>query len=496
MNRFLLTAMLVLLSSVSSYAQRAPSPIIGRWQYKTARQEVVIEFRSDATYYQLTKNAGAEQQIRGHFVLRGDTLELLADRHFLPQRLGCLFHDPDRMALTFPSGESVIARRVVQAQGEPPGAPDAAKADPVRLPRTEANPAGDTLSSGARKPQRLFLPRVWESNQKAFSFLLPPGWVTSGGMFTDGSGQTKGAVDNAHPKCDFAVGSDPRGNVMIRWLPSWTYATPSAKGPFRSEGLPVKPLAGARQFMVDLLSSERPQASDIRLIAEDAANEISIALGTGNPSGTSAGQTAATAAVRVESLTVLVEYIEGGTRYREAITTSILDNTSESSDKLDKGRALKTGISGDVSHWSNHHTVTFRAPASDFEFWKPILDLIRVSRDWSAPWLAAVEQKYGRRAKDAMEMEANLETVSATIVESRRNSLPNASQGQEQWMYVTGRQEFQNPFTGGIEAGTAFYRHRWENDRGDVIYTDDDAFDPNSVAEYSLTTWKRAAEKK
>jgi hypothetical protein len=61
---------------------------------------------------------------------------------------------------------------------------------------------------------------------------------------------------------------------------------------------------------------------------------------------------------RYDGLAMLVEYTEGGQRYREVLRTILTDA---------RPSALM---------WTNEHTIHFRAPMSEFEAWKPALDVI------------------------------------------------------------------------------------------------------------------------
>jgi hypothetical protein len=47
------------------------------------------------------------------------------------------------------------------------------------------------------------------------------------------------------------------------------------------------------------------------------------------------------------------------------------------------------------------------------------------------------------------------------------------------YLNLTGQEEYVNPYTGEVELGSNEWDHRWQNDSGDVIYTDDPNYDPN-----------------
>ncbi len=59
------------------------------------------------------------------------------------------------------------------------------------------------------------------------------------------------------------------------------------------------------------------------------------------------------------------------------------------------------------------------------------------------------------------------------------------------WLIITGPEEYTNPFTGRFERDTSEYRHRWVHNQGDLLYPDENSFDPNKYEEYNTREWKR-----
>ncbi len=108
---------------------------------------------------------------------------------------------------------------------------------------TFTQPAG-----GAAMPMK----RVWEPNERAFSFLLPQGWQSEGGIFNVNAAQMNGTGNSNTPKTDLSVKMDRAGTVMLRWVPTWNYADlrHSAMGStFQGryyQGMPLKPSMNAR----------------------------------------------------------------------------------------------------------------------------------------------------------------------------------------------------------------------------------------------------------
>ena len=176
--------------------------------------------------------------------------------------------------------------------------------------------------------------------------------------------------------------------------------------------------------------------------------------------------------MRFESLALLVEFTQDGQRYRESVRTTLADNRSA------------------AFQWSNESTLMFRAPAAEFESWKPILDSIQSSLKISPQWMAAVLRAGGERAKAALETQQYINKVANEIVENRQKT--NAEIRHEQYLLLSGQEEYKNPFTGEVERDTSAYRYRWENNQGGVLFSDENSFDPNRYEEYNTREWKRS----
>jgi len=421
-----------------------------------------MEFRPDGTFHQSLKSGDGTQEVRGHYALNGGSLQMLPDGHMLPEQIKCRFQDADTVALTYASRETILARRVQPSRESSP---------------TPSGAQAESVSDAARKPERLLLARVWEPNEIAFSILLPWGWKIAGGEFRVNALQMHGPGNSIAPKCDFGLKSDDRGTVMIRWLPNWNYAdlTYSRTGArfFRPgqyyEGMLVKPILDARQFLSEIMTKERPQASDLRVISEDPMSEVTAALTSQAEAINASFRRLNQAPMRFDSRAMLVEYTEAGRRFREVLMTTIIDN---------RGTALQ---------WSNENTMMIRAPADVFETWKPILDMIQLSREVNPQWLA---KEMATQAKPALETEQRIDGLRIDILESRRKA--NLTAGYQPLLFLSSPAEYRNPFTGQLEGGTPAFRFRWVNREGEILYTDEDGFDPNHFGQYMGMGWRRS----
>jgi hypothetical protein len=351
--------------------------------------------------------------------------------------------------------------------------------------QTGSNQNAEPQTAAAAKPETgsksaILFQRVWEPNEKAFNVLIPKGWKIDGGVFNVNPLKMNGPGNTLSPKCDFSVKNNDQGSVMIRWMPSWNYAdltfSPTGFGLFRPgqyyQGMQVKLIAAPQQFLAEMLRRERPQASDLKIIAQDPMNEVTSAfVQKAEPVNRNLAQMGLPP-IRFDSIAMAVEYTEAGQRYRESIRTVIADNRSG------------------AYQWSNENTVMLRAPAAEFDKWKTVLDVIESSMQPNPSWLAAVQKAAGQRARNAVETQQYINRVASEIVENRRRT--NAEIRHENWLFISGQEEYKNPFTGEVERGTSAYRYRWENNQGEILYTDENSYDPNRYEEYNTKEWKRS----
>ena len=465
---------LVLLFLLAPSTAFSNAELVGSWHYENAQLNIVADFLTDGTFRQVTTGPQGRQTFSGRYQLSGQSLSLQADGGQPAVLAVCRFADPDTAVVTYASGETLTWKRVSARQPSPA---------PTKPSERPASPAG-TGAASTKNIKKLAMQRTWEPREKAFSFLLPKGWTLEGGVFNVNPLQMNGPGNTTTPKCDLTVKADARGTVMLRWAPGWNYAdlslSPAGWGTFRPgmhyQGMPVRPVVGARQFLTELLKSMRPQAADIRIVAEDPMPEVAAAYARRAELINQNLQKMGLAPTRFEALALVIEYREAGEHFREVLSTTIAD------------------ARGGAFMWSNDDTIAFRAPASRFGDWKPAMDTIRTSRQPNPQWVAAVTKASGERAKAALETQRYIANVANQIVENRRRT--HAEIRHEQWLFISGQEEYTNPFNGQAERDTSYYSYRWVNNQGDVIYTDENSFDPNTIEEYKTREWKRTPIRK
>jgi hypothetical protein len=470
MHRAPIVAALLLLCYCA--AAHGSTSIVGSWQLKSDQIDIVADFLSDGSFRQLTVTSAGRQSISGRYQLSGHVLLMQPQGAPQPQQVLCRFTDPDTILATYPSGETLKWTRV-KASSAPGPIPRPSGVAPGGSAAAAPAPA---LTAG-RRPT-LHMQRTWESNERAFSFLLPREWNFKGGIFNVNPLTQNGPGNSIAPKCDLAVQKDERGTVMIRLAPSWNYAdltySPTGFGLFKPgqnyQGMPVRVLPPPRQFLSELFQSARPRASAVAVLAEDPMREMVDAVRQANQAVNQALRQAGLKPNAYDGMAMLVEYAEDGQRYREVLRTIITDARAS------------------AFMWTNEHTVHFRAPAAEFEIWKPALDVIFNSVEINPEWFARVTRAMDQRGRMALDTQRYINKVSNEIVENRRRV--NAEIRYENYLFLSGQDEYVNPFTKKVELDTSAYRHRWMNNHGDILYTDENAYNPNEHEKRPNYEWK------
>jgi hypothetical protein len=474
MHRVLLS--LIAFSLCLSASAAAGSAIIGSWRLKSDQIDIVTEFLPDGTFRQLNITAKGRETYTGRYQLAGQTLFIQPQDAPHPQQVLCRFSDADTILATYPSGETLQWKRLQTA-----AAPENPSKVPEALPGAAARsaPGPDSASTAGTRPT-LLMQRTWEPNEQAFSFLLPREWNFKGGIFNVNPLTQNGPGNSIAPKCDLAIQRDERATVMIRLVPSWNYAdltySPTGFGLFKPgqyyQGMLVKVLPTPRQFLVELFQNARPQATAVTILTEDPMREMVDAVNRTNQPVNQALQQAGLKPNTCAGMAMLVEYTEGGQRYREVLRTILTDSRAS------------------AMMWANEHTIHFRAPVGEFETWKPALDVIFNSIELNPQWFAKVTRAMDQRSKMALDTQRYINRVANEIVENRRRT--HAEIRYENYLFLSGQDEYVNPFTKKVELDTSAYRHRWMNNHGDILYTDENSYNPNEHEKRPNFEWQQS----
>lgn len=333
----------------------------------------------------------------------------------------------------------------------------------------------------AQVPDTLTLERVVEASERAFTLLVPRGWRTAGGIVRVDPIARGGPAQSVAAKVDFAVMSDARGTVMIRWLPDVLFfdmrqSPAGAMGLFppgsNYNGMQVMPLTAAARFIESVvLAFAHPRARDVRVIERHPRPRTAALFARHARAMTPMIDFSHDAA------SVVIEYEEDGARYREA-AFAVIENW---------GRA-------GAGMWGNRATVVARAPAAAFARWAPVLAAIQGSIAIDRQWLAGEIRGQVQRGRIVVDTMQAVQRIERAIGEHQRQT--NAEIHNDMFLTLTEQEEFVNPFTREIEVGSNQWKHRWVNPDGQTIYTDREDYDPNVDLQLNRGDFKRTPVRK
>lgn len=320
-------------------------------------------------------------------------------------------------------------------------------------------------ATALQKGSGLSFTRINESKEQSFSILAPHGWHTSGGIFRVDPLQTGGPLNSMEAKCDLEIKSDSRGTVTFHILPDIVYAHIGigagyfAPGSYY-QGAEVRQISDATTFLKNLFTSLHPGASSVSIVkisrmpgekrAMDQGlaytNQLLAHIGLGGMTY----QTDAAAAV--------FDYVENGTKFREVILTGIVDM-----------RAALT--------WKNTRTLSFRAPAADFNRWRPVMDIMRFSVQFNPNWILREAQGQRERAEIVQKVFDEMRRIDREIL--KKTTINREEIMNDNFLVLTEQEEYVNPYTGDVEIDTDAYKFRWTTAGGDVYYTNREDENPN-----------------
>jgi hypothetical protein len=307
--------------------------------------------------------------------------------------------------------------------------------------------------------------RQLEPNERAFSILVPTGWTMRGGIFRVNAMQAGGPLNAQEAKCDLLFTSDARGSVSFHILPDVVYAHVGIGGGFfppgsSYQGATVRPFQSADAYLRDLVAYLHPKAQNLtfaevrRLPGEIQAMDRGMAY-LNSLLGQLGG---AQMTFKSDAAGATVEYVEDGVRYREVLLAGIVDM-----------RAAQT--------WKNTRTLAFRAPAAEWERWRAVMDVMRFSLRFNQDWVLKESQGQRERADIALKVFQEMNRIDAEI--ARRTRVNHEEIMNDDFLVLTGQEEYVNPHTNEIETDTNEFKYRWETAGGDRYYTNREDEDPN-----------------
>ena len=324
----------------------------------------------------------------------------------------------------------------------------------------------------------LYFKKVQEPNERAFEVLVPKGWQTKGGIFRLNPSQIGGAGNAIAAKYDFAVYNNDSAEVQIRWLPDYLFidmqnspARPYFPDGSINNGMEVKQKTDPVDFIMQVaIPYAHPGIQNLRRTGQKdldglarAYNEFSTKTGLLNLSYSAAK--------------VDIEYLENGNEYEETIVVVIED----------------WGQPG-AGLWGNKGSMFIRAPKGKLKDWAPILETIHASVKINIPWL--IEEIKGQqvRGSEFIKVQQQIQNIDKEIAAHRQKT--NYEIQNDMYLTLTEQEEYINPYTGEIEIGTNRWYHRWQNDLGEIIYTNNEDYDPNSDPGLNVSGFRRSKIRK
>lgn len=321
-------------------------------------------------------------------------------------------------------------------------------------------------SSNGGQPSGMAFTRMAEPREGAFTILVPRGWLSDGGIYRVNAAQAGGPLNAIEAKCDLIFKSDARGTAAFRILPDIVYTHVGAGGGFWKpgssyQGAIVRQVEDAATHVKAVFSHLHPGAGNpnvlklSRLPGEvqslshglSYTNQLFAQIGLGHMQ------------FQCDAAGGVFEYVEDGVLFREVIACGIVDM-----------RAAMT--------WKNTRTLAFRSPAVAFDQWRPVFDIMRSSIRFNQQWILSEMKGQQQRTQIVMKVFDEIRRIDREIV--RKTTINREEIMNDNYLVLTGQEEFVNPYTNQVETDTGAFRYRWITEGGDAYYTNKEGENPNT----------------
>lgn len=343
------------------------------------------------------------------------------------------------------------------------------------------NSQSDASQTGETGGEVLVFNRVTEPNERAFSLLVPTGWKTEGGIYRVDPTAAGGAAQSIAAKVDFAVKSDNAGSVMVRWLPDVLFydASMSPAGQMgmfppgsNYNGMTVFPKMSATQFIIDIaFPYAHPGAEQVAVV------DTRSLPGLAQSYTQRVRQAMPYIDFTYDAAAVTLNYTDQGKTYTERMIAVVED-----------WGQLGAGM------WGNKETALVRAPTGQLDRNEKTLGAIHGSVTIDRRWLAGELQGQIKRGEIALNTQREVQQIENAIVEHRQKT--NAEINNDMFLTLTEQEEYVNPYTNEVEYGSNQWQHRWVSESGEVIYTDNEDYDPNVDINRNRSDFKRTQIRK
>jgi hypothetical protein len=323
----------------------------------------------------------------------------------------------------------------------------------------------------------VYFTRTEEPVEKAFSMLVPKGWITQGGAIRITDPNIAGVNNMVDCKFDISVKKDKEGSVMIRWMPEMlcidqANAWGNPEGAVFNNTL-VRKKRDPVSFMVQVaIPYAHPGATNLKLKSGKQLPGLADLYSSGvDPSVRMVTNMSYYAALAEFS------YEENGIKYDERMITVIEDYGQ-----------------GGGGLWKNRQSMLIRCPAGEMEKWEPVFNVIQNSGIWNMKWIAGEVNGQRQRSGLIAATQKELQEMDNAINESRRKTYSEIN--KDMYLTLTGQNEYSNPFTGKVETDTDSWKNRWVNQNGDIIYSDYSSYDPNIDPALQVSGFKKSTPRK
>ncbi|HRY33327.1 MAG TPA: hypothetical protein P5531_10205 [Bacteroidales bacterium] len=343
--------------------------------------------------------------------------------------------------------------------------------------KSEQEGSEQHTTSGKKEGNTLILQKTTEARERAFTFLLPKGWIVEGGILRVDPNAAGGPAQAIEAKVDMTISKDPQRRVMTRWLPDLFYIDMSgqpAAGMFpigsTNNGMIVMPKMNASSYLQRVVFPYlHPSATEVKILEEKPAPGLVDIMRRED--------WVIQIPLQYDAASLLVQYAENGVTYKEAMVSGIMD----------------FGMYG-AGTWKNRHCFVYRAPAAEFDQWRGPFSLILNSVRLNPEWVKREIQFQISAGRFVVQTQAELQRIEQEIHNSHQRT--NSEIMNDAYLNLTGKEEYVNPFTRETEIGTNEYNYRWQNEQGDIIYTDNMNYNPNQDPSLQVQGFQKSQPRK
>jgi hypothetical protein len=120
------------------------------------------------------------------------------------------------------------------------------------------------------------------------------------------------------------------------------------------------------------------------------------------------------------------------------------------------------------------------------------MDIMRFSIRFNTAWILKEAGGQRERANIVRKVFDEVRRIDQEII--NKTSINREEIMNDNFLVLTGQEEYVNPHTNKIETGTDAYQYRWTTSGGDVYYTNNEDENPNHF--FNNTDYKRTPVRK